>query len=503
MISTTNDDDALQTALAYPFAGPGLALTGPAGSGKTFALLARLQAISTAHPAARILLCAPSAAGAARLRGLLEARGRADKVQARTLTDVSLEILRERDGVQSAAIIDLVDDVTAAGLFEDACTSLFSLEWPELAAAQIDPEVTGLRSPQRFAGAAFRLIRKLRAGLVSPETFRTAGLRGATEFYGRPPNFSNSDLILATAQKYRDSLRVSLAELDRQRTREVDLVLILSRLYEMYVATLAERNVMTAGDAVYEAVLRLRSRPELRERLRERFAFGGVDDAQDLSAAQFGLLGAIFGDELRGVTLAGDASQATCGFATGARGAEVFKAATCTIAFTDRRRGNAAIERIALLGLDPLRPDVPAPRDSGSAVSIFRADDGRDEAGFIASEVARLIASGVQPAAIAIVTRHLHCSGGYIDALLARDVPVDVGGSIALLTFPAVLDSLAARPAAGDPWQHLVTCLELTAPEANLTIASAVSSTSIWCACVVHTAVTSAGGPRHQRSRST
>jgi hypothetical protein len=32
----------------------------------------------------------------------------------------------------------------------------------------------------------------------------------------------------------------------------------------------------------------------------------------------------------------------------------------------------------------------------------------------------------------------------------------------------AVLDSLAARPAAGDPWQHLVTCLELTAPEANL-----------------------------------
>jgi len=32
----------------------------------------------------------------------------------------------------------------------------------------------------------------------------------------------------------------------------------------------------------------------------------------------------------------------------------------------------------------------------------------------------------------------------------------------------AALDSLAVRPAEGDPWQHLVTCLELTAPEANL-----------------------------------
>jgi hypothetical protein len=32
----------------------------------------------------------------------------------------------------------------------------------------------------------------------------------------------------------------------------------------------------------------------------------------------------------------------------------------------------------------------------------------------------------------------------------------------------AALDSLAARPAEGDPWQHLVSCLELTVPEANL-----------------------------------
>ena len=41
-----------------------------------------------------------------------------------------------------------------------------------------------------------------------------------------------------------------------------------------------------------------------------------------------------------------------------------------------------------------------------------------------------------------------------------------------------------------------------TAPEPNLTMASAVSSTSTWCACVVQTAVTSVTG-MHQRSRST
>ena len=42
-----------------------------------------------------------------------------------------------------------------------------------------------------------------------------------------------------------------------------------------------------------------------------------------------------------------------------------------------------------------------------------------------------------------------------------------------------------------------------TAPEPNLTIASAVSSTSTWCAWVAQTAVTSVTGPMHQRSRST
>jgi superfamily I DNA/RNA helicase len=407
------------------------------------------------------------------LRGLLEARGRAGKIHVCTLSEMAIEILHARDEAPGATTLALVDDVTAAALFEDACTSLFALEWPELAVAQIDPEVTGLRSPQRFAAAAYRLIRKLRAGLVSPEAFRTAGLRGATEFYGRPPNFSSSDLILATAQKYRDSLRVSQSELDRQRTREVDLVLILARLYEMYVATLAERSVVTAGDAVYEAASLVRSRPALREHVKGRFAYAGVDDAQDLTPAGLGLLCAIFGNELRGVTFAGDVSQATCGFAAGARGAEVFKSAACTIAFAERGRRAPAIERAALLGLDPLLPQAQsAAATEASAVSLYRAENARDEARFIAGEVTRLIASGTEPCAIAIVTRHLHCAGGYIDALLARDVPVDVGGNIDLHEFPAVLDALAALWAAVDPFRHDYLLRNLEAPWLRLSDAS-------------------------------
>jgi superfamily I DNA/RNA helicase len=467
-------DAALAAAFEYPAGGPALALVGPAGTGKSFALVRRALAIAPRLQSGTVLVSAPDDAGTAHLRAVL-GDDRAN-VQTHALSDLALETLRAGRSVGGHAIaLDAIDDVTAAALFEDASASLFSLEWPELAAAEIDPEITGLRSPQRFAAAAFRLIKKLRAALVSPEAFKAKGLRGAVEFYGRTPNLAHSDLLRDTASKHRDSLRVSPAELERQRAREVDLVLVLTRLYETYVATLAERHVVTAGDAVFEATFLLRARADLRDALRSRYPCAAIDDAQDLTGAQVGFLAAIYGERLDGVTLAGDAAQATRGFAAGARGAENFKSAATTIAFSVRRRSSAAIERIALLGLDPLRTDLgdsAASAATGDAVTMYRAEDDRDEARFIVQGVERLLASGTPPGQIAVITRHLACAHAYVDALLARDVPVDVSGSIDLYEFPAVQDALAALWAAIDPFRHDYLLRNLEAPWLRLCDAS-------------------------------
>ena len=467
-------DPALEAALAHPAGGGALALTGPAGSGKTFALVRRALSLATALPAGSVLLSAPEEAGLAYLRAAVD--DATAPLHAHGLAAIALETLRE--GLSCGGrphALDAIDDATAAALFEDASASLFSLEWPELAAAEIDPEITGLRSPQRFAAAAFRLIGKLRAALVSPEAFKAKGLRGAIEFYGHPPNFAACDLLQDTASKYRDSLRASPAELERQREREIDLVLVLTRLYETYVATLAARSVVTANDALYEATFLLRARPELRDALRRRFPNAAIDDAQDLTGAQLGFLAAIYGDRLEGVTLAGDAAQTTRGFAAGARGAEVFKAAASTIAFAARRRSSAAIERVALLGLDPLStgPEIAdEDRVRPGAVTLYRAENDRDEARFIVAGIERLLASGTPPQQIAVITRHLACAHAYIDALLARDIPVDVGGSIDLYEFPAVQDALAALWAAIDPFRHDYLLRNLEAPWMRLCDAS-------------------------------
>jgi superfamily I DNA/RNA helicase len=461
-------DPALREALAHPLESDALALVGPPGTGKSFALVQRALYAAATRPAGAVLLATPSDAGTAKLRARLP--GGAAGIACIPFATLAFEILRESPAPGSAPV-EPIDDARAAVLFESAGAELFSLEWAELLSSEIDPEITGLRAPERFADAAFRLIRKLRAALVSPDDFKAFGLRGATAFYGHPPNLASADLLMETPEKYRDSLRVTPAELGRQHEREVDLVKVLTRLYAAYVETLVRAGCLTATDAVYEATMFLRRNENARERARRRFAFAAIDDAQDLTGAQIGLLAAMFGDKLRGVTLAGDESQATRGFATGARGTDALRRATATIAFATQYRSAPEIFRAATLGLNPESRSAMAGDESG-VVTCYRAEHPRDEARSITAEVQRLLAGGLEAERIAIVTRNLRCAHPYVDALLARDVPVDVAGAASLYDFPVTQDALAALWSAVDPFRHDYLLRNLEAPWLRLCDAS-------------------------------
>lgn len=451
--------EGFEAALSYPLEGPLLALTGPAGTGKTTALVQRAVRAAAYATAGAVLVSAPSDSGTAKLRAHLPAG--ADGVVCAPFGAVAFEILRDVRALDGEPDdLTEIDEARAALIFESAGAALFSLDWAEFALAEIDPEITGMRAPERFADAAFRLIRKLRASLLSPEEFKSLSLRGAATFYGRPPNFADPNLLIEAA-KYSDSLRVSPRELERQHGRELDLVKVLSRLYVAYVDTLTRHGCLTPIDAVYEATQVLRRRPDVRARAAARFAFAAIDDAQDLTGAQLGLLAALFGDELRRVTLAGDEAQATRAFATGARGSEALRRAV-TIAFTVRYRGTPAIAAAAAGRYDP----------ADGSVSLYRAVDGRDEARAIAGDVRTLLASGTPPEAIAVITRNLGCAHAYIDALLAYDIPVDVAGAMSLYEFPVVQDGLAALWSAVDPFRHDYLLRNLEAPWLGLSDAS-------------------------------
>ena len=137
--------------------------------------------------------------------------------------------------------IRIVDDAEAEIALRALLRAALRTRLAGVRAGSIDPEVPGLRSPDRFAHSAFRLIRRLIDAGIAPAALLSLALRGATEFYASPPNFADPSLLLATKNAFHDSLDVDHKELTRQHRREMDLAKILTKLYEAYV-TLADSS---------------------------------------------------------------------------------------------------------------------------------------------------------------------------------------------------------------------------------------------------------------------
>jgi superfamily I DNA/RNA helicase len=447
-------------------------LTGPPGSGKTTALVARAASLAADPSLAleRIIVSSP-VPQAGPLRALVrDAAGpeRSAEIEGvpwigGDLATVAHAILAENALASQLALdLRLIDEEEAEIAFERAGASLFALEWTEFVSAEIDPELAGMRAPERFAAAALRLFRKLRTALIGPEEFLDRSLRGAVEFYSSPPNFADPALLGATRDEYRASLGVDAQELQRQRLREVDLAKVLGRLYQSYLDELVKAGCLTPPDAIAEATRLLCERPEIAQRCRTRFVAALIDDAQDLTLGAVRFLQALFGKELAGVTLAGDRDQATQTLA-GARPQLVFSLPATTIELDGSYRARPAVVAAARAALGTAQPL----RGAGS-VTLFRGRTQAEEAAFIADEIASLLAGGTAPDDIALVVRSFVWMRIYRDPLTAAGVPVKLRGAIDLYDEPDVEDALALLWSAHDPFRHEWLLRALATPTVRL-----------------------------------
>jgi superfamily I DNA/RNA helicase len=453
-----------------PLASDLILITGPVASGKSDALAKRYAALLAANglaPEATLVASShPDGARdlAARIVARLDDATRAAFAGA-PFTGITLDALAfaiVADGALAGGLapdIELLDGDEIEEIFERAAAPLFSAEWAEYLGADIDPEISGLRTPDRFAAAVLRLIVKLRDAGISPEAMLVQALRGASSFYSKPPNFADPGLLLATKDDYRSSLLVSPAELERQRRREIDLAKIVAKLYRSYLDELVRHGCLTAGDAVAEAIRLLGEQPPLAAAYRERFAFALVDDAHDLRNGEVRLLQALFGPKLRGVTFAGTLQSAIHGFA-GARADVTLKLATATI---ELPAGATVPPAIAACAQAIATGSVALQTDAAGAVRVHRAADREGEIAFVAQSVGALIAGGTPAARIAVVHRTARCLAAYEDALVDAGVEVALHGDVDLLARPEAGDALAALWVAVDPYRHawLLRMLEL------------------------------------------
>ncbi len=347
--------------------------------------------------------------------------------------------------------VAIVDDVEAEWIFARCAQPLFELEWDELIAGTIDPEVPGLRSPERFLVAAFRLIRKLRDAAISPQEFLDRALQGATSFYASPPNFAHPDLIYATKDAYRDSLDVTPAELQRQYRREVDLAKVLAKLYQTYVNEVHASRVMTRRDAIAEALEALATDTSLADAVRSSASTAFIDEAQESTLGTQLLLEAVYSNDLRGVTLAGDPASATSTF-SGARPERAFKSVAANVVLHQQHRNVLAIE-LACRQLTRSHAKIAA-NGVERAVVLHRAKTEADEAIYVADAVRRHLSNGTPPHEIAVIFRSVADVHAYEEALLDRNVPVAVSGDLNIFADRRALDALALLWNVWDPFRH-------------------------------------------------
>ena len=451
---------------------PLLTVIGPAASGKSALLAQRYLALlqTTGVDPNAVIVSAARMQGARalgeRIRGL---GGAAASFLGSPLEDVAIALLREH-GLRSGLALDfdVIDDVEAEEIFERAAAPLFALEWTEFISAEIDPELPGLRAPERFAAAALRLIRKLRDAQIAPDDFLSAALRGSNAFYATPPNFANPSLLFATKDIYRDSLSIGPEELERQRRRELDLAKIIAKLYRAYLDELNAHGCYTPSDAIAEAVRILGADANVARLVRARFRFALVDDVHDLRTGELRLLQAMFGKNLIGVTFAGDPEAATQTFA-GARPERTFALGGTTVTLAASERIPAQIAAVARA---MIAEDFATPLPAGDSVRVHRAPDQTGEAAFVADRVAALIVAGTAPESIAVLARSLRIIAPYENALLERNVPIDLVGDDALFAHRDTQDALAMMWSVADPFRHDWLLRVLETPGLRLSDAS-------------------------------
>ncbi len=449
---------------------PLLTLVGPAASGKSTLLARRYVALLAHATPEEIIVSAARASGATALGVRIAAiDGPRGSFVGVPLEAVAIEILREQ-GLRAGLALDIeiIDEVDAEEIFERAAAPLFALEWTEFISAEIDPEIPGLRAPERFAAAALRLIRKLRDAQIGPDDFLAAALRGSNAFYAKPPNFANPSLLFATKDSYRDSLSIGPQELERQRRRELDLAKIIAKLYRAYLDELGAHGCLTATDAIAEAIRILGADASLARIVRSRFRFALVDDVHDLRTGELRLLQAIFGKDLIGVTFAGDPDAATETFA-GARPERTFALGGTTITLAHGVRVPA---QIAAAARAMIAEDFGTALPVGESIAVHRASDQPAEAAFVADRVAGLINAGTPPEQIAVLARSLRCIAPYEAALLDRDVPIDLVGDDQLFAHHDTQDALAMLWSVADPFRHDWLLRVLESPVLRLSDAS-------------------------------
>jgi DNA helicase-2/ATP-dependent DNA helicase PcrA len=416
-----------------------LLVSGPAGSGRSEALVRRLESLADAGVEPQyVLILTRSRAGAARLRE-----------RAGTLVDPPYEELW------------IATYEAAAGRL----LSEYALE------AGLDPFFATVRLADRLALLLDHMddlslrrheIRGNPAGLLARLLRRIDALKAEGISPGRLRDWAEA--------RERES---AIAQEKERARREREF----AELYASHDRILRENGSLDGGDLVIELERLLRERADVRREVSTRFPFVMVDELEDAGAAHRALIDAVA--EHQNLVCACDTAQSIrrppdAVVDPGPSFMERYPEAAHVILDRPLRFGpevaQAAGAAAAIAGDERPGTGEEQGDDGASVVRFWRSTTERAEAQAAAREIEHLLAAGeVRPEAVCVIVGSGWREARLVAAALEeRAVPFRFAGDAALFQRPEVRDVLAWLRMLADPTDSAAVVRALTRPPVEL-----------------------------------
>ena len=244
---------------------------------------------------------------------------------------------------------------------------------------------------------------------------------------------------------------------------------VVAETYAIYQKKLHEGNVFDFDDLIMKTVELLQRHPEVKARYRSRFRHVLVDEYQDTNHAQYVLVRELVGTESDGfppaeLCVVGDADQSIYAF----RGATIRNilqfeedypsARTILLEQNYRSTQNILSAANAVITNNASRKAKNLWTDSGagSAIITYEADDERDEAEFVMSEIRSLQSDGIsQPGDTAIFYRTNNQSRPFEEVFMRNAIPYKVVGGVRFYERKEVRDLLAYLRVLANPYDEI------------------------------------------------
>jgi len=314
--------------------------------------------------------------------------------------------------------------------------------------------------PGQFLGDFVQFFSRCQDELVSPEDY--------AQYVAR----LHRDYAATKAELDADERAEREAELARQTE--------LARVYRVSEALLEERNLVTYGGQLLEAVRLLQSNAALLEKLRERFRYILVDEFQDTNIAQIELLW-LLARKHKNIFVVGDDDQAIYRFRGASFGsfklfAERFIGARTpaeekqsVLPLLQNYRSTKRILRVSgqviAQNADRYIPDkqLDTQNAEGERIQVVETGSAEEEARWIVAEIERRHAQGDRWSEFAVLYRmHTH-KEKLVELLTARKIPFVIR-NLSIMGHALVRDVLAYLRLIATPWDNVACARVLAAP---------------------------------------